>query len=70
MKIKITRKTLNVLDLHREAPRQKGTWNVNTLDGYCLIDIDNQVATKLTKMGASLDDPKSIEKVILQTIKE
>jgi len=70
MKIKITKKTHVALDLQRLAPRNPEAWNLMSMDGYYIIDIDDDVVKELTRLGANLQDPKSIEKVILQKIKE
>jgi hypothetical protein len=69
VQVKITRKTFTALDLQRINPRSPGYWNKMTMDGYHLIDIDDQVADELRKSGVDLDNPLSIEDFVLKTIK-
>ena len=70
MEIKITKKTRTCLDLHRINPRDNASWNLQSLDGYYIISISQDVANALVSHGAKLDDPESIEEVVLNIVKK
>ena len=54
MQIKITKKTFVCLDMNRLGNRDS-TWNLQSLHGLHIIDIENDVAEALIEKGADLN---------------
>ena len=65
--ISITNKTYSTLKRLAENP--VSGWNIKGLTGMYMIQISDVVAEKLIELGADLDSPESIEKVIEELIR-
>lgn len=64
MRIKITKKTKIGLMLNALG-NPKG-FNTEGIDGYTVIELDQDVINRLVELGADLENPESLEKVILE----
>jgi len=60
--ISITGKTYNMLKKLAENPVTG--WNIKGMNGKHMIQVSDEVAERLVALGADLDNPESIEKVI------
>ena len=60
--ISITSKTYNLLKGLAENPISG--WNIKGMNGMHVIQISDKIAEELIALGADLDSPESIEKVI------
>lgn len=67
--VKITDATNELLMSQAKGELLKG-WNIKSLDGHWIMQIDSDVEAALESRGCNLDDPMSIESVIDEVFKE
>ena len=65
--VKMTKATRNALKKLTMTPIDG--WDNMTDDGHYLIELDPMIVAGLMNIGARMDDPQSIEDVILARIK-
>ncbi len=68
--VKVTKKTHDALKLHSEPDAILKGWDVQSTDGLFVVQFDDSAVEKLESRGANINDPDSIEKVVMQAVHE
>lgn len=67
---RVTKKTHDALKLHSHPEAILKGWDVQGTDGFFVVKFDKLAVEKLESRGADMNDPDSIENVVMQAVHE